>query len=162
MSGRRDPAVTSRMMAAVRGKDTRPEMTLRRHLFARGLRYRVHDRRLPGHPDLVFAGAKLAVFVDGDFWHGAGWRERGLSSMAEQFPTRREFWVEKIRRNVERDQEVNAALLARGWEVFRVFASVVERDVAGVGDEIAARVAARREASGKRDGPSTGRVAAQV
>ncbi len=63
--------------------------------------------------------------------------------MAEQLPTRRGFWVEKIRRKVERDQGVNAAISTRGWSVFRVFASLVERDVARVGDDIAAQVAAR-------------------
>ena len=98
MPGRRDPVVTSRMMAAVRGKNTQPELALRKLLFARGLRYRLHDRRLPGCPDVVFPGARLAVFVDGDFWHGQGWKERGLKSYEDQFPTNRNFWVAKIKR----------------------------------------------------------------
>ena len=80
----RDPAVTSRIMAAVRSTGTRPEMTLRRALFRRGLRYRVRTT-LPGKPDVVFPGARVACFVDGAFWHGGGWKERGYTSMESQF-----------------------------------------------------------------------------
>src|SRR5438309_2126139 len=72
----RDPKVTSRIMAAVRGKNTEPEWLLRRALFRRGLRFRVHVKTLPGRPDIVFSSVRVVVFVDGDFWHGAGWRER--------------------------------------------------------------------------------------
>lgn len=136
------------MMAAVRSKNTRPELALRKLLFARGLRYRVHDRRLVGRPDLVFSGAKLAVFVDGDFWHGGGWKARGLSSFEEQFPSNREFWVAKIKRNVERDRVVNAALADQGWSVFRVLESQVKKDPVRIAVEIAARVAAGNGVSG--------------
>lgn len=110
-------------MAAVRAKNTKPELALRSYLHAHGLRFRIHDAKLMGHPDLVFRSAKVAVFVDGDFWHGAGWRERGLKGYEEQFPSRREFWVAKIARNIERDRAVNRALESQGWKVIRVFAS---------------------------------------
>ena len=100
-SAHRDPAVTSRIMAAVKGRDTVPEIRLRRELHRRGLRYRLRSK-LPGKPDLVFSRARVAVFVDGDMWHGRGWRERGFSSMEEQFAGHRnpDFWIAKIRRNV--------------------------------------------------------------
>jgi DNA mismatch endonuclease (patch repair protein) len=119
-------------MSAVRAKDTRPELALRKYLHAHGLRYRLHDKRLIGRPDIVFARSKLVVFVDGDFWHGAGWKERGLSSFEEQFPSRRDFWSAKIARNVQRDQEVNTALAVEGWRVIRVFASEITTDLPAV------------------------------
>src|SRR4051794_40927916 len=109
----RDAATTSRIMAAVAGRDTRPELALRRALHARGLRYRVHARDVLGRPDLVNRARRVAVFVDGDFWHGnpAEWQRRGFDSMEEQFPAaKREHWAAKLTRNIERDREVTAAL----------------------------------------------------
>jgi DNA mismatch endonuclease (patch repair protein) len=128
-------------MSAVRNRDTQPELLLRRELWGRGLRYRVRNR-LTGRPDLVFAGARLAVFVDGDFWHGHGWRERGFSSMEQQFEGRNNagFWRAKIRRNVERDAEVTAALEAEGWTVLRLLESELRRDTAAAADRVAARL----------------------
>lgn len=124
------------MMAAVRSVNTKPELTLRRLLFRRGLRYRLHDRRLVGRPDLSFPGSRVAVFVDGDFWHGHGWRERGLTSFEEQFPTNRDFWANKIRRNMARDSEVNDQLRGQGWTVLRFLASQVESNAEAVADEV--------------------------
>jgi DNA mismatch endonuclease (patch repair protein) len=134
----RDAAVTSRIMAAVRSKDTEPELLLRRVLHRRGLRYRLHARALPGRPDIVFARARLAVFVDGDFWHGQGWRERGFASFEEQFARHRdpERWRAKIERNMARDEEVNHALNSLGWRVLRVWESDIRRDPASVADTV--------------------------
>lgn len=126
----RDPAVTSRMMAAVRNKDSRAELMLRRELHRRGLRYRLHAKSVPGRPDLVFPRRRLAVFVDGDFWHGNAWRLRGLERLEDLFPTRTEWWSAKIRRNMERDQEVTAALLGLGWRVLRFWESDILADPA--------------------------------
>lgn len=133
----RDPAVTSRIMAAVRSHDTGPELLLRSELHRRGLRYRLRSK-LPGKPDLVFSQAKVAVFVDGDMWHGHGWRERGFSSMEEQFANHRNpaFWVAKIRRNIARDQEVSQQLQALNWTVVRVLESEVRRDLASAADKV--------------------------
>lgn len=138
----RDPAVTSRIMASVKAKDTQPELLLRRALHRRGLRYRLHDRRLPGRPDLVFVSARVAVFVDGDFWHGYGWRERGFSSFEAQFDNHRdpERWRTKIARNMARDAEVNSQLEQLGWTVVRVFESDVRRDVDAAAEAVEARV----------------------
>lgn len=140
----RDPAVTSRIMASVGRRDSRAELSLRRALFAMGLRFRVDYGRLPGRPDIVFPSAHVAVFVDGDFWHGAGWRERGFSSLEEQFGERRDFWVAKIRRNMERDAEVNARLDALGWKVMRFFSSRVEQELEDIAAIVAAEVRRRR------------------
>lgn len=125
----RDPGVTSRIMSRVRSRDTAPELMLRRELHARGLRYRLRSK-LFGKPDIVFVGARVAVFVDGDMWHGHGWHDRGFSSMEGQFQNHRDpaFWVAKIRRNVARDTEVTRALRAQGWIVVRVLESEIRRD----------------------------------
>ncbi len=123
-------------MAAVRAKDTKPELALRRYLHAKGLRFRIHDKRFTGRPDLVFVRARIAVFVDGDFWHGAGWKERGLKGYEEQFPSRREWWVAKIARNMERDSQVNRVLESQGWIVMRVFTSQLSTDLPTVADRI--------------------------
>lgn len=133
----RDPAVTSRIMAAVRSRDTGPELLLRRELHRRGLRYRLHTD-LPGRPDIVFRKARLAIFVDGDFWHGHGWRERGYASLEEQFVHHRDpqKWQIKIRRNVQRDREVDALLEEGGWRVLRVLESSLHSCLAGVANDI--------------------------
>lgn len=126
--GPRDREVTSRMMSAVRNKDSKAELALRRALHARGLRYRLHARDVFGHPDLVIRSRRLAVFVDGDMWHGNEHHRRGLSSLADLFPTRTEWWVAKIERNMARDQEVNARLKGEGWTVVRLWESEVLQD----------------------------------
>lgn len=126
-------------MAAVRSKDTEPERLLRSALFGRGLRFRLHVRKLPGRPDIVFPRARIVVFVDGDFWHGAGWRERGFESMESQFSGQRrsEFWIAKIRSNIERDRRVNEMLAELGWQVIRLRESEVRASL----DKCVTRVA---------------------
>jgi len=116
-------------MAAVRGRDTKAELSLRRALFALGFRYRVNDAAVFGKPDIAFRTERIAVFVDGDFWHGNAWRVRGLKSFDEQFRRmqRSVFWRKKISRNVERDTEVNAHLKGAGWLVLRFWESELEK-----------------------------------
>jgi DNA mismatch endonuclease, patch repair protein len=148
MGGRRDPLVTSRIMAAVKGKDTEPERLLRGALFRLGLRYRLHGKGLPGRPDIVFRGARVAVFVDGDFFHGGGWKQRGFASFEEQFSRWRNpsFWMEKIRGNVARDEKATAELRRLGWKVVRIW----ESDVRKSPERAAARVL--RVVNGRRRG----------
>lgn len=110
-----DAATRSRMMAGIRGKNTRPEMILRRGLHARGFRFRLHDRRLSGSPDLVFPGRHAVVFVHGCFWHGHGCHLFRLPA------TRREFWQAKIAGNVARDTAAEDRLVADGWRVLTVW-----------------------------------------
>lgn len=128
--GPRDPAVTSRMMAAVKHKDSKAELALRRALHAAGLRYRLHPKDVPGKPDIANRAKKLAVFVDGDLWHGnpEEVRRRGRSSLAELFPTRTEWWVTKIERTIERDRKVTEQLRTAGWTVVRLWEYDVLRD----------------------------------
>ncbi len=130
--GRRPAAVVSATMRQVRSRDTSPERLLRKALWAQGLRYRLHSKRLPGHPDIVFPSPRVAVFVDGDFWHGNQWRVRGLSRLEDQFdgtPNAETYWVPKIRRNMERDAEANRRLKRMGWRVIRCWESEIKRDL---------------------------------
>jgi DNA mismatch endonuclease (patch repair protein) len=128
--GPRDEAVTSAIMSKVRSKDTKAELALRRVLHAHGVRYRVHARDLIGCPDLVNRSKRVAVFVDGDMWHGnpAEPFRRGRESFADLFPTRTEWWVAKIERNKARDAEVTAALTKAGYRVIRLWERVVLAD----------------------------------
>ncbi|MEP7295232.1 MAG: very short patch repair endonuclease [Burkholderiales bacterium] len=110
------PTVRSRMMSGIRGKNTKPEMVVRRASFAAGYRFRLHRRDLPGAPDIVLPGRKVAVFVHGCFWHmHAGCRYARLPS------TRPEFWLEKLEGNVARDHRAIESLLADGWRVLTVW-----------------------------------------
>lgn len=118
-------------MAAVRARGSTAELAVRRRLWANGLRYRL-GTNLPGKPDLVFPGRRVAVFIDGDLWHGNSWRVRGLPSLEAQFPTRTEWWVAKITRNMERDHQVNEQLSAAGWTVLRFWESDTLADPNGV------------------------------
>ena len=119
--------------ASSKKRDTKPELALRRALYARGLRYRVDCHDLPGKPDIVFRGARVAVFVDGDFWHG-----RDLEARIAKLKNGHNaaYWVEKIRGNVERDRRHNSSLREAGWTVLRFW----ERDISSAVDEIVARV----------------------
>ena len=101
----------SRCMSAIRGKDTKPEILLRKVLWHKGYRYRLKNR-LPGRPDIVFPTERVAVFVDGCFWHGC-------PEHYQKPATNAAFWREKIRKNRQRDTEVSALLKSEGWKVLR-------------------------------------------
>jgi DNA mismatch endonuclease (patch repair protein) len=133
----RDPEVTSRIMSAVRNSDTTPELRLRRELHRRGLRYRVTSTVL-GKPDLVFPGPRVAVFVDGDWWHGNSWRLRGYPNFDSQFEdiNNGDFWRRKIIKNMERDTYVTDSLQNEGWRVLRFWESDVLTNLDTVADGI--------------------------
>ena len=128
-SNKRDPAVTHKIMSAVKSKDTRPELKLRKALWKEGLRYRVNYKRLPGKPDIVFTKLKVVVFCDGDFWHGHNWAIRGQSSLQEELAGYSLYWKDKILRNIERDEENNIALRAQGWTVIRIWESDIKNNL---------------------------------
>ena len=114
-------------MAAIRSKDTQPELIVRRWLWGRGFRYRLNHRRLPGHPDLVLRKYRTCIFVNGCFWHGhhvqvAGPESEILSSDCCKIPkTNREFWVRKIARNQERDRQEQRLLAEMGWHTITIW-----------------------------------------
>lgn len=101
----------SRVMACIKNKDTKPEINIRKALFAQGLRYRLHDKKLPGSPDLVFSRYMAIIFIHGCFWHHHDCKHGKLpaSNIA--------FWEKKLKGNAERDQRNIAALVADGWRV---------------------------------------------
>lgn len=110
------PEQRHRNMAAVKSKNTKPEMLVRRYLFSRGFRYRLNNPRLPGHPDLVLRRYRTCIFVNGCFWHG----HEGCD--AYRIPkTNTPFWETKIRRNRERDLRVQRELAAMGWHCLTVW-----------------------------------------
>jgi DNA mismatch endonuclease (patch repair protein) len=110
------PAQRSFNMSHIRGRDTAPEMRVRRILHAAGLRYRLHGKALPGKPDLVFAGRRTVVFVHGCFWH------MHRCKYGKPVPaTNHDFWAEKRRSNTERDRKNLAKLTEDGWHVFEIW-----------------------------------------
>lgn len=119
-----------RIMSAVRGRDTKPEMIVRRLLFSMNYRYRLHRQDLPGRPDVVFAGRRKAIFVHGCFWH----RHPGCRK-ATSPKKRAAFWMEKFDRNVERDRRVEERLSEMGWRSL-----VVWECETGAPEELAARL----------------------
>jgi DNA (cytosine-5)-methyltransferase 1 len=111
----------SRIMRAVPAKNTSVEVELRKLLWAAGLRgYRLHDERVPGHPDVIFAPARVAVFVDGCFWHGCAKCYREPKS-------NQQYWQMKVKRNRERDARVNAACAEQGWRVVRAWEHEIKK-----------------------------------
>ncbi|QVM84308.1 very short patch repair endonuclease [Novosphingobium decolorationis] len=105
-----DPETRSLMMSRIRGRNTRPELALRRALHAAGYRYRLHRRDLPGSPDLVFAQYKAVIFVNGCFWH-----RHSDCRFATTPATRTEFWQQKFDANVARDRRNRSQLRIAGW-----------------------------------------------
>jgi DNA mismatch endonuclease (patch repair protein) len=127
------PDQRSRLMSRVRTKDTAPELALRRKLWELGVRgWRLHARDLPGRPDLVFRPRRVAVFVDGAFWHGHPDYYRGQSGP---------FWDAKIARNRARDRRVDDELGQAGWTVLRVWDFEIERDVEACAQVVQAALA---------------------
>ena len=119
---KRDPLLTSRIMARVRSRGTGLEIQLQRAMRALMRRVLLHPSDLPGQPDFAFPRERVAVFVDGDFWHGRQWKTRGLRSLASQFShsKNRTYWIQKITRNIRRDRRVSRQLWKLGWHVVRL------------------------------------------
>jgi DNA mismatch endonuclease (patch repair protein) len=124
-------------------KDTAPERLLRQSLWKRGLRYRLHCAKLPGKPDIVFASEKIAVFCDGDFWHGRDWesRQEKLKRGANA-----SYWLAKIESNRARDTRNTLILEADGWTVLRFWEGEIRSGPSEVAERIAAALARIRQA----------------
>ena len=128
-----DAATRSRMMAGIRGKDTRPEILLRHAMHARGFRYRLHGPNLPGRPDMVFPRYRAVAFVHGCFWH----RHEGCR-YATTPATRPEFWAEKFQTNVARDCRNREALREAGWRTAIIWECTLRRSVYEVAEQLSA------------------------
>lgn len=118
-----DAAARSRMMAAIGRKDTNPELQVRRYLHRLGVRYRLHDARLPGSPDLVLPKYRAVIFVHGCFWH-----RHADCRFAYMPKSRPEFWLHKFESNLARDRRVVRALRQSGWRVFVVWECEVSNE----------------------------------
>jgi len=111
---------------ASRKSDTKPELLLRHALWRAGARYRKSVQELPGKPDIVFKSARIAIFCDGDFWHGKNWKERKQRLKRGSNP---DYWVAKIERNIERDRENTRRLQKDGWTVHRFWESEIYNEL---------------------------------
>lgn len=114
----------SKNMKAVKSKDSKIELLLRKKLWHRGHRYRKHYSKIPGKPDIVFIGKKIAVFCDSEFWHGKDWEEK-----KHEIKSNKDFWYSKIERNIERDKEVNKELKSMGWTVLRFWGGEIKKEL---------------------------------
>lgn len=112
-------------MSHIYSKDTKPEVLLRKALWHCGLRYRKNYKKLPGSPDIVVVRYRIAVFVDGDFWHARGQQE----NPGERIGTNKEYWQKKLMCNVARDKAVNDELTEMGWLVLRFWESDIKKDL---------------------------------
>ena len=121
----------SRNMKSNKGKDTKPELLLRKELWRRGLRYRKNYKELYGKPDIVFLGARIAVFVDGKMWHGYDWEHQ-----KDDFKSRRDYWIPKIERNIEHDYEVTQELISLDWLVMRFWDFEIKKNLQECADKI--------------------------
>ena len=128
-------------MQAVKQRDTPLELRLRRELWRRGFRYRKNYAKAPGKPDVALVGLRIAIFCDGDFWHGHDWENR-----RKDFRANADVWIAKIERNMERDREVTRRLTADGWTVLRFWGSDIQKDVAACVAQIERAVQQRKEA----------------
>ena len=120
------PEQRHKNMKNIRGKDTKIEVILRKELWKKGYRYRKNYKKLPGRPDIVLPKYKIAIFCDGEFFHGKDWEvlkpklEKGENG---------QFWVNKISRNRERDEEINKKLLSQGWTVIRFWGKEIKKNL---------------------------------
>ena len=116
------PEQRRKNMQAVKNKDSKIELLLRKALWNSGIRYRKNVKTVFGHPDIAFKGKKTAVFCDSEFWHGFDWEHK-----KDEIKTRRDFWIPKIERNIERDVEVNKRLTDDGWVVIRFWGNDIKK-----------------------------------
>ena len=121
---KRDEATVSYTMSRIRGKDTSIEVTLRKALYERGCRYRCNSKYIFGHPDISFKGVKVVVFCDSEFWHGKDFEEN-----EKKIQSNREYWIPKIKRNIERDKEVNEKLTKEGYLIFRFWGGEIQKSL---------------------------------
>ena len=110
-------------MSRIKGKGTKPELILRKHLWSESIRYRLNVSSLPGSPEILIRKHKIAVFVDSEFWHGYNWEEK-----KQKIKSNREFWIPKIERNIQRTQEVNFMLKALGFTVVRLWENEIKKN----------------------------------
>lgn len=125
------PEQRRRNMQAVKNKNTKIEVMLRKELWSRGLRYQKNSSKVFGKPDIVFIGKKVAVFCDSEFWHGYDWEHK-----QSEIKSKRDFWIPKIERNMQRDIEVTNKLQSEGWIVLRFWGNEIKKNLTECADKI--------------------------
>ncbi|MDR0320842.1 MAG: very short patch repair endonuclease [Treponema sp.] len=121
------PEQRHKCMSHIRSSDTKPEVFFRKALWKWGIRYRKNVKKLFGTPDIAIKKYKIVIFIDGDFWHGHDWKKRHFSSQEELLSSYSIFWQKKIKRNIERDKEVNKYYHKHKWTILRFWTSVTEK-----------------------------------
>lgn len=122
------PNQRKKNMRNIKSKDTEIEILLRHELWSRGYRYRKNDKTLPGTPDIVMPKYNIVIFCDGDFFHGKDWEVLQPKLRKSNNP---DYWISKISRNIDHDNEVNKALLFLGWTVIRFWGNDIKKDIEG-------------------------------
>ena len=140
------PEQRKKCMQSNKSKGTKPELVLAKAMWALGLRYRKNSGSIFGKPDFSFKKYKVAVFVDGEFWHGKDWEQRKV-----EIKGNREFWIAKIERNIRRDMEVTGRLKAEGWTVLRFWSNDVVKNAGCHAEKVKEIIQARRIDLQKQD-----------
>jgi len=118
-------------MSRIKGKDTSIEVSLRKALWRNGIRYRKNFKALPGNPDIAITKHQIAIFCDGEFWHGKEWEVK-----KHRIKSNREYWIKKIENNMDRDKTVDQRLSGKGWTVIRFWGDDIKNDVMGCVEEV--------------------------
>ena len=112
----------SKLMQRIKSIDTKAEVQFRKSLWARGVRYRKNNRSLPGNPDICISKQKIAIFIDGEFWHGFDWENK-----KQKIKANRDYWISKIEKNIERDKNTGLLLEKDGWTVLRFWEREIKK-----------------------------------
>jgi len=127
-------------MSRIKSKNTKAEIILRKALWAKNLRFRLHDKTLPGKPDIVFKKHKLVIFVDGEFWHGFDWEKN-----KNRLKNNQAYWVPKIERNVQKDRAHKELLRVKGYTVFRFWSKDIKKNLPEIVNQITLYIESARE-----------------
>jgi DNA mismatch endonuclease (patch repair protein) len=128
----------SKTMAKIKGSNSKPELLLRKALWKENIRFRIHRKDLPGRPDLVIEKYQLAIFIDGDFWHGYEWQKRKPK-------TNQAFWFPKIERNIQRDLFVNDSLQVLGYVVMRFWEHEIKKNLSACVNQVKLYIEAAKQ-----------------
>jgi DNA mismatch endonuclease (patch repair protein) len=114
----------SKLMSKIKSKNTKPEILLRKAIWNEGIRYRLSNKEIIGNPDIAIKKYKLAIFIDGEFWHGYNWKVKKT-----KIKSNRDYWIKKIERNIERDKKYNKTLKEAGWNVMRFWEKEITKNL---------------------------------